>query len=99
MYNKYAPVARAADVLGQAERGARDDGARRLVDEQLERERAAVHGLLPGAGVGRAPDPGVPVVVRLLCVWVLAGVSGRWGDVPREAREGESIWMLSDVRG
>ncbi len=64
--NENAPVARAADVLGQTERGAGNDGAGRLVDEQLERERAAVHGLFPGAGVRRAPDPRVPVVVRLL---------------------------------
>ena len=60
------PVARPANVLGQAERRARDDRARRLEDEQLQRERAPVHRLLPRARVRRAPDPRCPVFVRLL---------------------------------
>ena len=60
------PVARPADVLWQAERRARDHGTGRLVDEQLQCERAAVHGLFPRALVGRAADPGVPIDVRFL---------------------------------
>ena len=95
------PVARPADVLGQAERRARDDRARRLEDEQLERERAPVHGLLPRAAVRRPPDPRRPVLVRLLMrgggEGGVVGVSGRTGgggrkrkrvDAPRAVREG-----------
>ena len=56
------PVARPADVLGQAGRGCRDDGAGREVREQLERDRRAVDDLAPAPAIGALTDPPAPEV-------------------------------------
>ena len=55
------PVARAADVLGQAAGRRRDDGAGRLVGEQLEHQRRARDDLAPAPAVGAAAHPAAPV--------------------------------------
>jgi len=62
------PITRSPDVFGEGKRGAGDDGPRRLIDEQFEREGRAVDGFFPRPGVGRLRDPVVPVPVGDLCV-------------------------------
>lgn len=63
-----APVTGASNILGQAESRAGNDSSRRLIDQELECERAAVDCFLPRACVRRPADPCVPVIVRLLQV-------------------------------
>ncbi len=74
------PVARAADVLGQAERGRRHDRAVFSGREQLERQCGAVHYLAPAVLVGAAADPGAPEIDRFLegLRGVVGVVAGRW---------------------
>ncbi len=58
------PVAHPADILGQATGGRGDDGAGRLVGEELERQGRAVNRLTPAAGVGASREPVAPEVDR-----------------------------------
>ena len=55
------PVALAADLLGQRRGRRRRDRPRRGVEEQLERQRAADHGVAPRAVVGALRGPAPPV--------------------------------------
>ena len=54
------PVARPADLLGQAGRRRGDDGAGRGVGQQLQRQRRAVYHLPPPAPVARGRQPAPP---------------------------------------
>jgi hypothetical protein len=38
----------------------------RLIDEELQRERAAMDGFFPRAIIGRPPDPSIPVLIGAL---------------------------------
>ena len=55
------PVSRAADLLGEARGRGGDDCARRLVGEQLQRERRALHHLAPASPVVGLREPAAPV--------------------------------------
>ena len=67
------PVATAAELLGEARRGRRDDPAGGPEGEQLQRERRAVHHLAPAALVARLRRA--------------SGASTRWcGRTPRASR-------------
>ena len=55
------PVALAADLLGQRRRGRCRDRPGGGVEEQLERQRAADHGVAPRAVVGALRGPAAPV--------------------------------------
>ena len=56
----------ASRMLRQAAGGRRDDGARGLEGEELERQRRAVHHLLPAAVIGAGRDPVPPIGDGLL---------------------------------
>jgi hypothetical protein len=60
------PVPRAADLLGKAGGGRRDDCPGRLIGEELEDERRAVDHLAPAAAVIRLREPTAPVLDRRL---------------------------------
>ena len=60
------PVAAAADLLRQARRRRGDHRPGRLVREQLEHERGAVHGLPPAPAVARMREPAAPELDRVL---------------------------------
>ena len=82
------PVARAADRLGQARRGGRDDGARRLVGQQLQRQRRARDHLAPATPVLRLRDPAPPELDRLR---ELRGRLARPDDAPDRGALGHPL--------
>src|SRR6266545_2882333 len=58
------PVALPADLLREARRRSGDDGPRRLVGEQLQRQSRPMHHLAPAPAVAGLGQPAAPVIDR-----------------------------------
>ena len=90
------PVALAADLLGQGGGRRRRDRSGGSVEEQLERQRAADHGVAPGAVVRALRSPAPPVGGRGFeaCLDLLAAREDQWLLVGRAQRDQRRAGLL-----